>query len=84
MLHVVLCIFKPEALSRSNTPMSPATNLSFATVNITKEVSSKYVNGSLPFHEIESCTASKQEHVISVVSNGEASSMLHLKSLRFC
>src|SRR5207253_9921321 len=58
-----LSCYKPEALSVACTPMSPkhtsgdfsmAGNLMFKSAV------------PLPFHEIESCTASKQEHTTSI------------------
>lgn len=66
-LLVSLVCYQPEALSRSSTPMSPCGGL--ATSTIFNELYSANQNSRdlLPFLEIESCTASKQEHVISVV-----------------
>ncbi|KAK9736850.1 gamma-Secretase-activating protein C-term [Popillia japonica] len=66
-LLVSLVCYQPEALSRSSTPMSPATSLTFSTSNLPKDLSTlKNSIDSLPFYEMESCTASKQEHIISV------------------
>lgn len=70
-LLVSLVCYQPEALSRSSTPMSPCGGIGAST--ILNELSVGQTNRknqyeSLPFHEIENCTASKQEHVISVVS----------------
>lgn len=71
-LLVSLVCYQPEALSRSSTPMSPCGGLGTSTILnelITAgQNTRKNQNESLPFHEIENCTASKQEHVISVVS----------------
>jgi hypothetical protein len=65
--------FQPEALSRSSTPLSPGTSFvgtgtlaDLAAIAGTRKGPGMDV---LPFYEIESCTASKQEHVISVVSH---------------
>ncbi|XP_021937949.1 protein pigeon isoform X4 [Zootermopsis nevadensis] len=69
-LMVSLVCYQPEALSRSSTPLSPGTSLvgsgtlaDLAAIAGTRKVSGMDV---LPFYEVESCTASKQEHVISV------------------
>jgi hypothetical protein len=67
------CLFQPEALSRSSTPLSPGTSLvgSGALADLAAITGTRKGPGMdvLPFYEIESCTASKQEHVISVVSH---------------
>lgn len=71
-LLVSLVCYQPEALSRSSTPMSPCAGLGTATILNELSIGQtarKNQNDSLPFHEIENCTASKQEHVISVVNN---------------
>lgn len=63
-LLVSLVCYQPEALSRSSTPMSPGSSLSLST---TADLSTmKSQSDALPFYETESCTASKQEHIISV------------------
>lgn len=65
-LLVSLVCYKPEALSRSSTPMSPCASIALSS---TTDLSSmKSQSDALPFYEVESCTASKQEHIISVVS----------------
>ncbi|XP_022909913.1 protein pigeon isoform X2 [Onthophagus taurus] len=64
-LLVSLVCYQPEALSRSTTPMSPIPSSNLT--NLPKDIASiKNPVGSLPFYEVESCTASKQEHIISV------------------
>lgn len=68
-LLVSLACYQPEALSRSSTPMSPSGGLVVTTVSLgdlTSGRSNKLIDSSLPFNEIESCTASKQEHIVSV------------------
>ncbi|XP_026675178.1 protein pigeon isoform X2 [Ceratina calcarata] len=68
-LLVSLACYQPEALSRSSTPMSPSGGLVVATVSLgdlTSSRSSKLLDSVLPFNETESCTASKQEHIVSV------------------
>ncbi|KAK5644560.1 hypothetical protein RI129_005860 [Pyrocoelia pectoralis] len=69
-LLVSLVCYQPEALSRSSTPMSPGGSLgSSSTISdftSMGQCSRKSQIDALPFYEIESCTASKQEHIISV------------------
>ncbi|KAF2885779.1 hypothetical protein ILUMI_20414 [Ignelater luminosus] len=70
-LLVSLVCYQPEALSRSSTPMSPGGSLGSNTMindlaSMTSQCSRKSQIDALPFYEIESCTASKQEHIISV------------------
>nr|XP_034189655.1 protein pigeon isoform X1 [Osmia lignaria] len=68
-LLVSLACYQPEALSRSSTPMSPSGGLVVATVSLgdlTSGRNSKLLDSGLPFNEMESCTASKQEHIVSV------------------
>ncbi|XP_044257578.1 protein pigeon isoform X2 [Tribolium madens] len=68
-LLVSLVCYQPEALSRSSTPMSPTATLgSSAVLNDFLSIGNQCRKSldALPFYEIESCTASKQEHIISV------------------
>lgn len=74
-----LVAYQPEALSRCTTPMSPSTQFVGASFSDLATISSAGGGSSsnnmsarrspydaLPFLEVETCTASKQEHVISV------------------
>lgn len=92
-LLVSLACYQPEALSRSSTPMSPSGGLVVATVSLgdlTSGRSNKLMDSNLPFNETESCTASKQEHIVSVnlrelsvylLKHGTQTSITHLKGL---
>lgn len=65
-------IFQPEVLSRCCTPLSPGGSmLSNSIANIAiSDLSHSFQSSSvqLPFVETDTSAASKQEHVISVVS----------------
>jgi len=62
--------FQPEVLSRCTTPMSPITTSGFSPGFPLLDTSGSRRANELPFLEADNCTASKQEHVISVVSIG--------------
>ncbi|KAL2751211.1 protein pigeon isoform X2 [Vespula maculifrons] len=90
-LLVSLACYQPEALSRCSTPMSPSGGFVIATValgDLLGNRSNKLLDSSLPFTESESCTASKQEHIVSVnlrelsmylLKNGTQSSTCHIQ-----
>ncbi|KAL7043868.1 hypothetical protein ACKWTF_001694 [Chironomus riparius] len=65
-----LACYQPEALSRATTPlMTPSSSTSMMSdLNVINSFTSskRNPNDMLPFLEFETCTASKQEHVISV------------------
>ncbi|KAK4875134.1 hypothetical protein RN001_011556 [Aquatica leii] len=69
-LLVSLVCYQPEALSRSSTPLSPGGSLGGGNAinefSAMSQCTRKSQIDALPFYEIESCTASKQEHIISV------------------
>ncbi|CAH1117279.1 unnamed protein product [Phaedon cochleariae] len=57
----------PEALSRCSTPLSPSGGASSTFADfLSNQTGAKNQADSLPFLEIDSCTASRQEHIISV------------------
>lgn len=62
----VLCPLQPEALSRCSTPMSPTGG---APLGAPVRRSSLASHDLLPFFEVDVCTASKQEHIVAVVSD---------------
>ncbi|XP_020282693.1 protein pigeon isoform X2 [Pseudomyrmex gracilis] len=65
-LLVSLACYQPEALSRCSTPMSPSGG--FVAVPFGDFMGNRNIkmDSGLPFNETESCTASKQEHIVSV------------------
>ncbi|KAL3289631.1 hypothetical protein HHI36_023041 [Cryptolaemus montrouzieri] len=66
-LKISLVCYQPEALSRSSTPMSPAGSITSSILNeLGGMQGSRKGQEELPFYETESCTASRQEHIISV------------------
>ncbi|XP_050523208.1 protein pigeon isoform X2 [Daktulosphaira vitifoliae] len=69
-LNISLVCYQPEVLSRCCTPMSPGGSMlanSMANIAISEiSHSLQFFSTNLPFIEVDTSTASKQEHVISV------------------
>ncbi|XP_057653385.1 protein pigeon [Diorhabda carinulata] len=63
-LRISLDCYQPEALSRCSTPLTPSTGTSSSFADFLS--CSRNQTDFLPFHEIDSCTASRQEYIISV------------------
>ncbi|CAG9860216.1 unnamed protein product [Phyllotreta striolata] len=63
-LRISLECYQPEALSRCTTPSSPTGGAASTFADFLNNARSQ--TDSLPFYEIDSCTASRQEHIISV------------------
>ncbi|KYQ56335.1 Protein pigeon [Trachymyrmex zeteki] len=87
-LLVSLACYQPEALSRCSTPMSPSGG--FVAMPLGDFMSNRNIklDSGLPFNETESCTASKQEHIVSVnlrelsmylLKNGTHTSTIHTR-----
>ncbi|KAJ8673738.1 hypothetical protein QAD02_005000 [Eretmocerus hayati] len=71
-LLLSLACYQPEALSRCSTPMSPGAGFTVTTSTLGELMGGRHGkcgpggDPGLPFIELESCTASKQEHIVSV------------------
>ncbi|XP_011631717.1 protein pigeon [Pogonomyrmex barbatus] len=87
-LLVSLACYQPEALSRCSTPMSPSGG--FIAMPLGDFLGNRNIklDSGLPFNETESCTASKQEHIVSVnlrelsmylLKNGTHTSTMHTR-----
>ncbi|KYN13850.1 Protein pigeon [Trachymyrmex cornetzi] len=87
-LLVSLACYQPEALSRCSTPMSPSGG--FVAMPLGDFMGNRNIklDLGLPFNEMESCTASKQEHIVSVnlrelsmylLKNGTHTSTIHTR-----
>ncbi|XP_072387915.1 protein pigeon [Diabrotica undecimpunctata] len=63
-LRISLDCYQPEALSRCSTPLSPSGGASSTFADFLSGTRNQ--TDFLPFYEMDSCTASRQEHIISV------------------
>ncbi|CAH1110405.1 unnamed protein product [Psylliodes chrysocephalus] len=63
-LRISLECYQPEALSRCTTPSSPIGGTSSTFADFLNNARGQ--TDRLPFYEMDSCTASRQEHIISV------------------